>query len=108
MTAEERMILAECARRMDEVEATPKPRNRWDAKDLEERKAIGPEYRPSEWFGDGGSVPERHRSRLLKAIWSLAASGLLTTTSRGGRLTNIKLTDEGRKAAIELAAKPSA
>lgn len=94
-------VLAELARRTAEFRARPEPpawevwaRLQWA--DLDEH---GMRYAPSDWFG---TVSEAQRVRYLRAIKALARTGLLQTVVTGRRLTHVKLTADGERAAAEL------
>jgi hypothetical protein len=101
MTSEEKAVLVECQRREDEIAAQPNsPKHRtWDRRALDELREYGPEFSSNLWFGnEGDPVPERFRSRFLRAVWKLAADGLLVPTRTGARLSHLKLTEQGRQA----------
>ncbi len=104
MRDEERAVLVECLRRQREIAARAEPpaRDRWGRREWEELREYGPSYRPAEWFGDGSPIPEKYRTRFLRAVHALAAAGLVRRTGVGGRLTNVKLTPEGERVAGEL------
>jgi len=78
----------------------PKPWETWLFFDWQEETEHGPRYKVSEWFGQ---LPERHRVGLRRCIAALEKKGLLTTWRRwDDRLTNVKLTEAGRREAQKL------
>lgn len=106
LTAEEREILLVCKQLTGDIAARPEPASRWDRAELADLRKYGPRYSPSEWFGDGRSLPERFRVRFLRAVQNLESRRLVKGTNRGGRLAHLKLTAEGEALAATLAADP--
>lgn len=97
----EKMVLSECVAREKQIAATPKPpeHRRWDLREWEELRDYGPAYSSGEWFGDErGHLPEKIRSRILRAIRELERRGFIVCTNNGSRLGWMKTTDEGRAA----------
>lgn len=69
--------------------------------DHEWQLAQGPRWLPSEWFPDDRS-PAAVKC-WQRAVYQLLDAGLLTGGANSGeRLTNIRLTDRGRKLAAQL------
>ncbi len=105
MSSERDDILRECLARERDIEATPKPAkgNIWALREWEDQQEYGPPFSVPEWFGDEDNfIPERYRSRYLRALWQAHDDGLLIGTRTGARLSNVKLTEAGRKLAEEL------
>ena len=103
---EERQIVIECRRRMVEIASRKNPPawQKWEQRDLDELRRYGPRYAPSEWFcGEGEqTLPEKYRTRFLRAVRSLEVKELLELTTTSGRLTNVKLSEAGLAVAEEL------
>ncbi len=97
-------LMLETLRRMRVIEGM-KPREyslRHQQSDHAWELAEGPRWRPSEWFPSDCSPAAC--KRWQRALYDLLDAGLLTGGAggwNGQRLTNIKLTDEGRALAIE-------
>lgn len=107
-SVEERDLIVACVLRMRIIAERPAPPKwrTWDRRDHDDEVQYGPRYRPSQWFvGDGEQVqvmPEKYRTRYVRACHRLEAVGLLEITTSGGRLAHVKLTTEGVKVADEL------
>jgi hypothetical protein len=92
-----KQALCEAVRRMEVIEQSEPPSYRWfDRPRWEEQIEYGPRYAVSTWFG---SVDEAQRQRYRRSLNKLAELGLLQLTTYGGRLSNVKPTEEGRRVA---------
>jgi hypothetical protein len=103
LDAEESAVLLELHARTLEFRNLPpvKPWQWWEQSERDDLAANGMRYAANDWFGPG--LLERERVRYLRAIQRLAAVGLLTIVKTGPRMTHLRITDEGEKAAKELA-----
>lgn len=108
LSREEKAVVMACGDAMAEITARRKPESwrTWEVAEWEELREYGPRYEPRFWFGGGESIPERHRVRYLRAMHTLRDRGLVCSTSTGGRLTHLKLTDAGEDLYAELTGKP--
>ncbi|QDV34100.1 hypothetical protein [Tautonia plasticadhaerens] len=98
-----RLVLIEVQQRCEAIRSRPRPPQWkcWSVLKHDLDVAHGPCYSPR-WFGDA-SATEAGRVRLLRAVYRLADSGLLTIVkSEGGRLERVRLTASGDEAATEL------
>jgi hypothetical protein len=115
MTSLQRQILIECHRRQEALRLGKSPplpgatggdfKTRIRAArrrlDWEDEKKYGPKWNASEW-GLGCSGAERKAA--IRSVHRLCESGYTTGVLTGDRLTNLRLTEEGVKAARELLA----
>jgi hypothetical protein len=97
----ERLLLTVLARQQAHAETPRPPAWQGSSRDThDELTAHGPHYAAGEWWGQ---IPEHQRMRYRRAIDDLERDGYLETWARWGRkLSNIKLTAEGEKAARRL------
>lgn len=87
--------LAEATRQVEAAKPQEKEWRRWIVEEWKEQSEHGPIYRPTEWFGGFSNAV---RQRYLREIIAMEADGLVVRWCRwGGKFTNLKLTDEGRK-----------
>lgn len=99
---EHHQILTACRDQMRLLAASKPPAawKKWEVAEREELLEYGPVYRPTEWFGD---MSNAQRQALLRAIYDLEAAGLVAPWARrGGKLTNLKLTEAGERLAAGL------
>ncbi|WP_439622503.1 hypothetical protein [Gemmata sp.] len=105
-SVEERDLIVACALRMRHIAERPAPPKwqTWSRRDHDDEVQYGPRYQPSQWFvGEGGErMPEKYRTRYVRACHKLEARGVLEITTSGGRLAHVKLTAEGVKISDEL------
>lgn len=104
LTTEERRLLLAVADRMLDIASAPVPASDYAAARLDDLHAFGPQYRPGEWFGDGGLLSEAARVRFIRAIGRLESRGLLQVTNSGGRLRYLRLLSPAVPLLGELAA----
>lgn len=101
LTETELTVLRACLILERETERRPKPDedDYWAGEDDAEEREHGPRYRPAAWFNDGRPLSPRRRVRFLRAIRRLEARELvICTSSEGGRLAWLKLTEAGLRA----------
>src|SRR5262245_33457357 len=68
--------------------------------EVREQKEFGPRWNATDWgVADGSEAAQR---RAIRAVYNLGATGLLSLTRTGRRLTHVKLTESGRKVAQAL------
>ena len=106
--AEHRLILRECLSRTWELETRPAPPHwrRLASADYREQIEFGPRYSSSEFFNHGEPLADADRMRVGRAIAALESIGLIQTHCRfGTRITNIRLTPQGRLIAEQLEAE---
>ena len=103
------MLLA-CRREMAAVAATPAPPEwqSWWGRAWQEEQEHGPRYRPAAWFARGDEpMPDRFRTRYLRAAHGLAGMGLVRIATLGGKLAFLRLTPSGERVAAALEAVPA-
>ncbi len=92
---ESKRALCEAVARMESILQSEPPAYRWyERRRWEEQVEYGPRYAVSAWFGN---VDEAQRQRYRRSLDKLAALGLVQLATYGGRLSNVKPTEEGQR-----------
>jgi hypothetical protein len=91
-------LLVETAERSARILARPRPRGA-------ERASMSSRWIAEERWGpsfDGSWLPDVSRLRVLAAIGRMQTDGLLRVASAAGEISNVALTDAGRRALAAL------